>query len=509
MQISHEAAGVNPAVQAQPITDPTKTVETQTHSTPLPWGVLVLGLSFFLIATIAFVVRATTIGSDGASTDGRTNAFQPDYMVVYAFPNSPGPLQNGDRVVAVEGVTMKEWAVRLFVPNSRHISFAPDEMVVYRIMRKGQPVTLLIALKHISWLAVFQARWGFFIFVFVSQLLATWLLIRRPQIPAARVFFIWTMLGSQMYLWSLPLQVGDVVTGYGFWLGRFLVAGMAVLFYPALVHFALLYPQPLPLVRRHSWLLPSLYLASIVIYFAIISVFWTSAPNLLSGLSASSRAVSVISLIYLVAALAVIVYQYRHSRPGPDRQRAKWALLGGTIAVIAGLTIGVIAPLMIGHTGLDVNLYGLILLVFPISMTIAMWRYHLFDVDVIIRKTFLYAVVSAILAVSYIGAILFFENFFRQFTRQNSRPAVAVATAIILLLFSPLRQRVQASIDRLFYRTNYDTAQLLAHFATTSRDEADLPKLLNELEHVLTTSLQPASVSIWLAPRREREPQEE
>ena len=358
-------------------------------------------------------------------------------------------------------------------------------------------------------MSVFQARWGFFIFVFVSQVLATWLLIRRPQVPAARVFFIWAMLGSQMYLWALPLSVGDVVTGYGFWLGRFLVAGMAVLFYPALVHFALLYPRPSGAVRRHPWILPALYLGAIVLYFAIISYFWASAPSVLDGLGASSRAVSVISIVYLLAALAIIIFQYLHSQPGPDRQRAKWALLGGTIAVVSGLTIGVIAPLVIGRTWIDVNFYGLTLLAFPISMTIAMWRYHLFDVDVIIRKTFFYTLVTAILVVSFVGAIIFFEAFFRQFTRQNSRPAVALATAIIMLLFNPVRQRVQRAVDRLFYRTNYDAAQLLAHFAATSRDEADLPKLLSEIEQVITTSLQPASISIWLAPREQRESAEE
>ncbi len=476
---------------------------------PIPWGVLALGLSFFLMAAVAFTLRIVTIGSDGATTDARAYAFQPNYVEVFAYPNSPGPLQTGDRVIAVNGVTMREWAVRLFVPNSNHISFAPDTLTLYRVLRKGQPLTLLVALKPRTFVSVFQARWGFFIFVFVAEVLAFWLLIRRPQVPAVRVFFIWAMLGSQMYLWALPLGVGDIVTGYGFWLGRFLVAGMAVLFYPALVHFALLYPRPSGAVRRHPWILPALYLGAIVIYFAIISYFWAAAPSILEGLSASSRAVSVISVIYLLAALTIIVLQYQRSQPGPDRQRAKWALLGGSIAVISGLIIGVLGPILVGRTWIDVNFYGLTLLAFPISMAIAMWRYHLFDVDVIIRKSFFYFVVTAILVVSYIGAIIFFEAFFRQFTRQNSRPAVALATAIIMLLFNPVRQRVQRAVDRLFYRTNYDAAQLLAHFAATARDEADLPKILNELEQVITSSLQPASISVWLAPREQRTAEEE
>jgi hypothetical protein len=303
--------------------------------------------------------------------------------------------------------------------------------------------------------------------------------------------------------------VGDVVTGYGFWLGRFLVAGMAVLFYPALLHFALLYPRPSGVVRQHAWLLPMLYLASVVLYFAVISYFWAATPTVLAGLSASNRAVAVISIFYLSAALVTIILQYWRTEPGPDRQRAKWALLGGTIAIVSGLLIGVITPLTIGHTGLDVNLYGLTLLAFPISMTIAMWRYHLFDVDVIIRRTFLYAVVTAILVAAYLGAIIFLEAFFRQFTRQNSRPAVALATATIMLLFNPIRVRVQTSIDRLFYRTNYDSALLLARFANACRDESDLPKVLSELESTIGSSLQPASIQIWLAPRRQVKASEE
>lgn len=476
---------------------------------PVPWKVLALGLSFFLLAAIAFTIRIVTIGSDGATTDARAYAFQPNYVEVFAYPNSPGPLLTGDRVIGVDGITMRQWAVRLFVPNSGHSAFEPDTLAVYRILRKGKPLTLLVGLKPRTFVSVFQARWGFFLFVFITQLLAIWLLFRRPQMPAVRVFFIWAMLGSQMYVWALPLSVGDIVTGYGFWLGRLLVAGMAVLFYPALVHFALYYPRQSGAVRRHPWIIPGLYLGAIVIYFAIISYFWAAAPSVLEGLSASSRAVSVISIIYLLAALAIIVLQYRRSQPGPDRQRAKWALFGGSIAVVSGLVIGVIGPLVVGQTWIDVNIYGLTLLAFPVSMAIAMWRYHLFDVDVIIRKTFFYFVVTAILVVSYIGAIIFFEAFFRQFTRQNSRPAVALATAIIMLLFNPVRQRVQRAVDRIFYRTNYDTTQLLAHFAATARDEADLPKILNELEQVITSSLQPASIHVWLAPREQREAAEE
>jgi hypothetical protein len=137
-----------------------------------------------------------------------------------------------------------------------------------------------------------------------------------------------------------------------------------------------------------------------------------------------------------------------------------------------------------------------------------MWRYHLFDVDVIIRKTFFYTVVTAILVVAYVTAIYFFEALFRQFTRQNSRPAIALATAAIMLLFNPVRRRVQASVDRLFYRTSYDASKLLAGFAAAARDEADLPKLLDEVHAVITTSLQPATLGIWLAPRGPRSPEQ-
>lgn len=477
---------------------------------PIPWRVLALGICLYLLAIFSFVARFVTIGADGATTDNRYIAFRPESVEVYAYPGSTGPLRTGDRVVAVGGVTMAEWAQRLLVPGSRHISFAPDTLVVYRIVRQSRPLTLLVALKQRTLLSVFQARWGFFTFILVSQLLATWLLIRRPQVPAARVLFIWAMLGSQIYLWALPLSIGDIVTGYGFWLGRALVAAMAVFFYPALVHFALLYPQPSGAIRRQRWIVPALYLAAVVLYFVLLAYFSAGAPTVLAALAASSRAVSFVSVVYLVAALAVVVLQYLQTQPGPDRQRAKWGLLGGTIAASSGLVIGALTPLLIGTTGVvDINFYGITLLAFPVSMTIAMWRYHLFDIDLILRKTFFYTVVTAILVVTYIGAIIFLEAFFRQFTRQNSRPAVAVATAAIMLLFNPLRRRLQASIDRVFHRTSYDSTRLLAQFAAVSRDEADLPKLLDEIEEVIATSLQPATIGIWLAPREQRPAQEE
>jgi hypothetical protein len=134
----------------------------------------------------------------------------------------------------------------------------------------------------------------------------------------------------------------------------------------------------------------------------------------------------------------------------------------------------------------------------PVCLAVGITRYRMFDIDIIIRRTTSYAVITAFLALIYFGSIIVFQNLFGRVTGQNSNAAIVLSTLLIAALFGSVRRRVQDVIDRRFNRSRYDAEKTLARFATTVRDEPDLEKLTAELLNVIQETMQPASLSLWL-----------
>jgi hypothetical protein len=146
-------------------------------------------------------------------------------------------------------------------------------------------------------------------------------------------------------------------------------------------------------------------------------------------------------------------------------------------------------------------------LLIPVSIVIAMLRYRLFDVDVLLNRTLVYGALTAMLAALYFGVVVGLQALVGTVNRAASHsPVIIVAsTLLIAALFNPLRQRLQAFIDRRFYRRKYDAAKTLAAFGQTLRTETDLAEPSAQLVAVVQETMQPTHVSLWLR-RPERHP---
>jgi hypothetical protein len=139
---------------------------------------------------------------------------------------------------------------------------------------------------------------------------------------------------------------------------------------------------------------------------------------------------------------------------------------------------------------------------FPIAVGIAVLRYRLFDIDVIVNRTLVYGGLTATLGLAYFGGVTVSEMIFRAFTGREELPQLIVvaSTLVIAALFNPLRRGIQSLIDRSFYRRKYDAAKTLEEFSMKLRNETDIDALSDDLVGVVRESMQPAHVSVWLRP---------
>ncbi len=209
----------------------------------------------------------------------------------------------------------------------------------------------------------------------------------------------------------------------------------------------------------------------------------------------------MIGLVTVVASSVISLYvRYRRAQE-IERQQIKWLLYAGAlfvaVYVLVGLSRNEVSFL------LDL-LFMASLLAIPAAIAVAILRYRLYDIDVIIRRTLQYTLLTGMLGLVYFGSVLLLQNLVQILTGQSRSPIVIVISTLgIAALFNPLRKRIQDIIDRRFYRKKYDAEQALVQFATIARDEVDLEQLMAVLIGVVEKTMQPERVSLWLSGEKE------
>jgi hypothetical protein len=454
--------------------------------------VFVVALISLSIGQVAYRMLLPTEGWN-FSTGETTDDFQVNTLIFTAnLLGSPSAIQVGDRLIAIEGRSIDQ--VQTMAGPVMSDDWLAGQIVHYSMQRDGQIVELAIPLKH--WTVAGIRRYVFRDFNAISSsasallmfAIGLFVVLKRPKEPAARALLLLAAGFLSISIDIIPdgpttqLSVIWPVTALlSYWI-------FAILIGPTLFVLSLTFPRPKRVLRRAPWLVVLPY----TVFWPLVALFgWLAQIGY--GLTGGFFLLSLLSAIHSAFT----------QRDAVSRAQLRWGLGGLIAAILLFLPAILLAVDMIDGShmlwlyAITTFLSNLSFPVFIGCLTVAILRYRVFDIDVIIRRTLIYSTLSLTLGLVYLGCIVLLQQLVVPVVG-GSELAIVASTLAIAALFSPLRRRIQSLIDRRFYRRKYDAAKVLAAFGVTARDETDLERLTGEMLRVVDETVQPEFVGLWL-----------
>ena len=245
-------------------------------------------------------------------------------------------------------------------------------------------------------------------------------------------------------------------------------------------------------------------------WLVIIYIVLSGLYNFLPALPFNENPPSNIIWLGCICALIVTqVYRYVYVSNRVQRQQTKWVVFG-VVAVVGSGVLSFLISLIVPSLGQPGSFYSVVFgvdsdfffFLIPLSVGIAILRYRLYDIDIIINRTLVYGTLTATLALIYFGCVILSQSIVHVLTGfpADSPLATVASTLAVVALFQPLRGRIQIMIDRRFYRRKYDAAKALEAFSATLRDELDISQLSEQLVAVVQETMQPSHISLWVQP---------
>src|SRR5579859_1565711 len=409
----------------------------------------------------------------------------------------PTLLQSGDEVLAVNGLDVS-WADNSWLAWHSLPAWRAGSTVTYSVRRAGQVLSLPVTLHQPDAASLLRAllataadsptEWSWPIIALVIF----WL---RPGNRAARLLLV--AMVSHAAVVKLGWASSSVALEFAppalFYARQFADDFWTWLFWPTVIWLVLSFPLPVwPLSR------------------------WPRAvPLLLYGLPTALMLASYVTLniipftiglvgellVLVVALVLAAVNAYRHRDNAVARAQAGWILFGFAISqglVLLLFLLSYTLPIMASLPGW---LYWPFPMALPLCLGIAITRYRLWDIDLIIRRTLVYSLLTGLLAATYFGCVVVLQGALTALSgAARSELVTVLSTLAVAALFVPLRNRLQRFIDRRFYRRKYDAARTLAEFGAAVRDEVNLDELVHHLAQVVDETMQPQSVGLLILP---------
>lgn len=407
------------------------------------WGLL----TGSLVLAVAFVGLRAFMPSDGARIAFYGDGWS-DAGVRIAPIDTPAPgLEDGDLVVAVDGRSIDSW---LGAATDRTAGRPdPAAAIRYDVVRAGVPVATSVTWAPPAIGATLLAGWSVLLFSMAVAAVAAFVYARRPDEPVATALMVAAAGAAGSSLpWFLGTTVSDIVRGGPFVLHALITGPLYMLLWPAGVHFALTFPAPSPVVGRHRWLVPGVYAVALGAYGLAMLASRLATASELAWLGTWPTTQVVVVVPASLVAIALLIVRYRRTTDPAALTRIRWAWLGVVAAAAIGLFGFMLPELLLGQPLLPDSWIGLVALPMPLGVAAAVLHDHLFDIDVVIRRAFVYGgltlgVITCYVAVASVLATVMGSD--------RGLGASLLATGAAALLALPLRDVLQRVVNRFLY----------------------------------------------------------
>jgi two-component system, NarL family, sensor kinase len=453
---------------------------------PFPTHFFILILAGLLwLPAVAFVgLHLATPFDNGRLQPGSDN-ITAEGVIVTPLEDGPAGFEAGDLVTAVNGRSLESYAQALFSGRPMGSQRQVGDTITYTVRRDGQLAQVSVTLAPYPLAAIVRQNWGTILFALLFTAIGAIVFARRPRQASVQLLFLSAASILSATTWSLGLQIGDFVNGTGFWLYKVTALGAYMLYWIAGFHFALLFPRPLPWIERRRRLLPAVYLLPYLLMAGFIAVVRPASAGTLDWIGRWTVAEGMHAALFLGLTLLTIGWQYRRSRDGVTRRQMRWVVWAALLSGGGGLLFYIL-PGVAGAVAVDPNVIGLIVLPFPLAIAIAILRHNLFDIDRLINRTLVYGALTTVIISLY---ILIVGSLSVLFQAQGNLLISLLATAVVAVLFQPLRDWLQQRVNRFTYGDRDQPFDVLARLGqrleNTLSPQETLPALVATIAEAL------------------------
>ena len=453
-------------------------------------SLLVLLAALGLIAcALIYLILAFQQPSDGWFYQTRLDG---EFIAQAPLVNWTSPIQPGDILQGIDGQPVNG---ALYHPLVKSAGWQNGGTAQYSVTRAGQQISLTVPLGQRSLFSLtrfYQENNNFILTIILWYLIGFGIFFLRPRDSAARLLLLFTTYWNTI---NAFIQADTSPALYFYPPGLFAVSiflnSLWLLMFALIIHFALVFP-----VKKWPMSLHPKPTQALLYGIPTASTFLAVGAGQIEILN---MVLILMVLLVILTLIATTVHNLRFLRDPVTQAQVRWVILGIGAPIGAALISFLLQSLF---PDLDNRIFSLLwslsALLLPVCFGIAITRYRLFDIDLIIRRTLQYGLLTLLLGLVYFGSVVLLRQIFQAITGQSQPAEIVISTLVIAALFNPLRLRIQRWIDRRFFRQKYDVTQALENFSTAARRDVALEHLTANLEKVLQQTVQPQQVSVWI-----------
>ncbi|HEY8869294.1 MAG TPA: GAF domain-containing sensor histidine kinase [Candidatus Limnocylindrales bacterium] len=458
---------------------------------PRRTGIWLLAFVSIAASLAALGVRAVR-PTDGATVPFYADAWSADAVRVDVADPAPGGLASGDEITGVAGRPLAGWIDSVLDPNLDRTA-ATAGTTTYSVRRDGRPLDVAVALQPHDVSATLRDFWSALVFTAVFQVVALYVLWRRPEASAAVALTVAAagVTGSTLP-WLLGLEVSDITQGWPFVLYGLTAGGIYMILWPAgALHLPLaMSGSPSGPSRRQLALAYGVPLGAYVICLAAARV---TAPSSVAWLGSWPTIQTIVIIPTILVGIALSIRGYRSAMPAV-REQIRWAAVGGAGSAVASLVLLLGPQLVTGRPIVPWSAVGLLALPLPLGLAASILRYRLFDIDVAINRTLVYGGATVALVAIYAASVSILGTFLRQ---EGGFPASLLATGLAAVVALPIRDQLQRTVNRLMYGDRDDPYRAMTRLG--QRLEATLDPI--EAPQVIVRTVAESMRVPWVALR--------